>query len=563
MGAFKHRAILPGALGLALLLAACNGTAPSQTPPSTPASASPSAAATGAAAPSTAPSGAAASATATPSTTPVATAILHGTVYDDYNQLAPDGTTVTAHSLDPAHPFDSTITAVGGNYSFPNAPINTQIQLTATHPKWTSRSRVVVALQNDSNNQDLNVYNFGGTATTNDAAGPAYFLSAHPEIESVTPVDQSTEQPNDQMAFKMVLSEPLDDANRRRLAAAFTIIPNNASALGDSQGLPAAYATSGALAGLYSGATPPKTAVYSYRENSGFLNGFALSNFTWSPDGTTATFSLNAPVKTGNSTDGQYAFLLVSQDKTPITDADGNQFGMSSKGTWDAYASGDLIRNAVKETEVTFPAGAQITGTDKYAEEQRWIDTHETFTTFSVARQTVAPKLVSVLARRNYTAGSGQAVDRVELTFSEPMMAYPSITGDQVLSLNNYILSAAPTLDELNARNLGSTAPTLIKGGESSTTVQSAMESGVGMALDSEGSQLNGTNSPYTIAISATDPRVVVLTLDTNSLPLDANYIKVYAGSDTYASSSTGKSVADPAGNPVSASGTAQVGAIQ
>jgi hypothetical protein len=54
----------------------------------------------------------------------------------------------------------------------------------------------------------------------------------------------------------------------------------------------------------------------------------------------------------------------------------------------------------------------------------------------------------------------------------------------------------------------------------------------------------------------------VIYQLPTGSLPLDANFIKAYAGSDANASTAANKSVADPAGNDIDSTANTAVGPI-
>lgn len=552
MGMLRRPQAILAAL-LALSQAACSGVPPTQTPQ---ASASPTVQ-PGSSEPSAAPSGSA-PATQQPgqaSADPVETSLLRGRVFDAAARPAPDGTRVSVRSLDTARPFDTTVETRDGLYVVTAAPVGVLLEVSATRDGWTRRTRVEALKRNERNLDRLNVINFGGQSDANDPAGLTYFISDYPEIERVEPVDEATSLPNDKMTFKLVMSEALDVANQRRLAAGFLIVPNSQEALDDATALPDHTATSEELTGLRAGSSPITTSPYRYRQNAGFLNGQVLSDFKWEADNRTATFSLAAPVKTGNAKEAEYAFLLVQQDDEQIKDQQGQPLGMTAGGEFGRTLRNEIIHNAVKEPEVSLA----LTETDDA--EERWAGTHLTYTTFSVSTDQAAPKVVGVRARRNYVDDAGGASDRIEVTFSEPMIAYPRVAGSQVLSLNNYILAAAATEAELAERRLADdgTAADILSGAGFSTA-RTAIEGVTGGVIGSNGDTMSGD---YRIAVSVNDPKVVILSLPAGALPLEANFLKVYVGSDNNAEAGARKSVSDPAGNAISTSDNVQVGPIQ
>lgn len=551
---FRH-ALSTLALASATLSAACSGTAP--TAPTTPAepaaSASPIA--------STAPQPSASvtpGATAAPSTAVEGeTGTMRGKVFDENLAAVPDGSTVRVKSLDPARPFETTVETREGTYVVNGAPVGSALEISATRSGWTHRTRVEVLRRTTAASVDTrNIFNFGGMLDEKDPAGSAYFLADYPEIETVEPADEATSLPNDRMRLKLVVSEPLDTANQRRLASALLIIPNNQESLGDDVALPAAtstgvepadpeaLSTSAELAGLRGGSAPATTSAYRYRQNSGFLNGAVLSEFKWEADGRTATFTLQAPVKTGDSDEGEYAFMLVQADEDPIQDAQGKPLGQNAAGDFGRTMRNEIIYNAVKEADLSLVAGRI------YTPKQRWSETHVSYTSFKVATDTIKPKVVSVNARRNYVDDDGEASDRIEIAFNEPMIAYPRIASRQLLSMDNYIIAAAATQEALDALTLdddGSAGD--IKPGDPIEDVRKAIGGPAGATVATNSASAAGN---YSISLSVNDPKVVIINLPGGALPLEAEFIKVLVGADTStASSGTSRAVTDPAGNVI------------
>jgi hypothetical protein len=547
------------AVAIATLPAACSGTPPTSptttpTPVGAPSQEAPAAPQPGA---SSAVPG---TASAAPTTAPEGeTGTMRGKVYDENLGQAPDGAAVTVRSLDTARPFETTVETRAGSYVVNGAPLGVALQITATHTGWTSRSRVEVLRRTTSTNVDTrNIFNFGGPIDNADPGGLAYYISDYPEIERVEPSDDSSTQPNDRMVLKLVMSEPLDTTNQRRLSSALLILPNNAEALAENTALPAPtsveedpdvplapeqLSTSSELEGLRAGPAPATTSAYRYRQNSGFLNGAVLSDFKWEADGRTATFTLQAPVKTGNDDEGEYAFLLVQQDDEPIRDAQSKPLGQNSAGDFGRTVRGEIVYNAIKNTEMSLVPGRVDDARD------RWSETHGTFTRFKVALDRTAPKLVSVVARRNYVDDAGEASDRIEITFSEPMIAYPRIASPQLLSLDNYVITAAATQAVLDERTLdddGSAGD--VTPGDPIEDVRRTIGGPAGGTVTSNAASEAGN---YSIALSVNDPKVVVLSLPAGALPLDADFVKVLVGSDSTSTTSVSRVVTDPAGNAV------------
>lgn len=502
------------------------------------------------------------SATAAPTEAPaVPTATLRGAVFDASGAKIQDGARVVVKSLNPSRPFDTTVEVRGGEYVVNAVPIETQISVTATRDNWTSRTRIEALRKNSVNLSSRNVINFGGSYDEYDPEGIAFFLSNHPEIEAVEPRDDASSLSADRLVFELTMSEPLDVVNQRRLAAAFMIVPNNNEAIADDATLPAqtatneASATAAELVGLRAGNSPATTSAYRFRQNAGFLNALVVSDFKWEADGRTATFSFDAPIKTDKDDEAEYAFLLVQQGDEEIVDGERLQLGMDANAEWKSIADGAVIRNAIKETEVS------LSRDQTEDAEERWAETHVSYTTFSFAPDETVPALASVVARRNFVGSDGQAVDRIELTFTEPMVAYPSISSLGLLSLNNYAIAAAATEEALADRNPMPGKASAISSGAGAETARTAIGSAVGGVIGSNSSLMSGANGNFQIALSPKDPKVVILTLPPGALPLDANALKVYAGSDSGAPGGGNQAVGDPAGNVLT--DNAKTGPIQ
>lgn len=531
----------------ALIAAGCSGAPPAAVTPS----AAPSVAASATPGATAEPS-ASATSTAAPSAAPnYVTALLRGTVYDVDGKTV-EKATVRVRSLDASRPFEATAETAAGKYAIPNVPVDTQIEVSATRPDWTTRTRIEALRNEVTGVTNRNVVNFGGNYDDVDPIGMAYFISDYPEIERVEPLNEATSQPNNRMNFKLILSERLDTVNQRRLSSAFMIVPNDQEALGEGAQLPSETATDvqsvteSELVGLFAGASPATTSAYRYRQNTGFLNGAVISEFKWDADGRTATFSLDAPVKTGRDEEAEYAFLLVQQDKDPIVDAQRLPLGMNEDNAFGRTIRGEVLRNAVRQNEVSLDRGRNDDA------EERWAATHLSYTTFAVATDRTAPQLVSVLARRSFSEGATGSSDRVELTFSEPMIAFPEIASKQLLSLNNYILSAAPSQEDADKRKLGPNGKAVaVTSGSGFELARDAIAAEAGAVIGTNSALMSGSDGNYSVSLSVTNPRVVIIRMPVGALPLDANVIKVYAGSDNGAPEAAGQSITDPAGNSV------------
>ncbi len=502
------------------------------------------------------------------------TGTIRGKVYDIEGALVSDGARITVVSLDKTVPFEASGVVAGGQYVVNGIPLNTQVSVAVSRPGWTTRTRVAVVRRVSERQVSRNMFNFGGPDDAADPDGPGYFIADYPEIERVEPVDLDSSLSNAKLNFKLVVSEPLDVSNQRRLAAAFLIIPNNAEALAANDALPAETEE---LPGLRIGALAVdaalKNTAYRYRQNSGFLNGYAVSEFKWASDNRTATFALDAPIKTGRDREAAYAFLLVAQDDEVIKDQQGVPLGQDLVVTLDPiekdkfgnplkrlsynfgqYSKGEVIASAVREAAISFERRADDDGP------KRWAQTHQSFTTFKVAQDEVAPKLERVLARRQYVEDGAASVDRIELTFSEPMVAYPRITSPGLLSLNNYVIATGTRRDELEKQDLGGAlTPGDIAVGSSIESIRKTMAGRQGMLVASN----KASDGDFKVNLSPKNPRVVILSLPGGAFPLDAEYVKVWAGSDSRYVAGGTEELGDPALNPLDDASDSALGAIE
>lgn len=493
-----------------------------------------------------------------PSSAPQATAVLRGAVYDEKANFAPDGTDVEATSLDPARPFTAKVAVAGGNYTIGSVPVDLPLRLTASRPGWTSRERIIIPLANEKGLENLNRFNFGGPESTADPAGASHFISDYPEIASIEPLHGATSQPHERLTFKLVMSEPLDPTNQRRLASSFVIIPNSPEALSNTQSLAAEVPTvlpsdapsyqRNQLTGLFAGLLPLQDTPYRFRQGTGFLQDSVIADFKWEADGKTATFDFPVPIKTASQKEAQYAFLLVQNGPEALQDPSGKPLGVSASGSFGPSSDGAVVLGALRIPEV-----ALVTTTNTNAE-LRWRETHRSYATFSVARDEKAPGLKSIFGRSGVSSSTENTPDRLEIAFDEPMMVAPALAATEVLSLNNYAIATYKT--EAEARD--AKFPTLnqvsfLSAGTDAAGLRSALAAGP-VAIDSNGSQA-GTD--FKLAFKPGDAATVILSLPGGSWPVDAAFVRVFLIQD-----GSGGVLADPAGNPVP-SGTTISGLLQ
>jgi len=290
-------------------------------------------------------------------------ATFNGKVYDT-SGVPVDGAKVTAKSIDAGVPWtgQDQMTA-NGAYVFRNAPVGARIEITATKDGWTRRLRTEVLKSNLTGNPDANKYDFGGPTDT----ANIYSIQDEPEITSLkingkqaldsdtgstlnpsprvpetVPGASLTGITSDSLTVEMSFSEPVrqDDVQNYFRITSQNIFSNTAATR---------FTVDQNLAG---------------------------TNFAWSADGTSVTFTTNKAILANSSGDeARYMadFSQAFRDKTDKPARTQRYFKFSASKANDYHV-------------------------------------------FSVANQSVDPILVSVAAR---DGGSGN--DFLDLTFNKAM----------------------------------------------------------------------------------------------------------------------------------------------
>ena len=133
-------------------------------------------------------------------------ATIRGKVVNDLLKSM-DGAIITAKSLNSSKPYSSTVTSSNGNYLFTGVPTGVTIEIMATKPGYTTRTRTVVPLVNNQGGSAVNDMNFGQTSDGTQAITTA--LSNKPEISAITP-NFNTSGVNPNTSFVIKFSEPMD-----------------------------------------------------------------------------------------------------------------------------------------------------------------------------------------------------------------------------------------------------------------------------------------------------------------------------------------------------------------
>lgn len=400
-----------------------NPPAPSA-PVSTPPVASPAPSASPSASPSTVAQAA------------VGAGTLRGMVYDDAGAPLASGD-VWVRSLSTSAPFETRVSIVSGSYVANQVPAGVPVQVTAMRSGWTSRTQVTNVIPPGRQQQGTDLH-FGGTSN-------AYFVSKYPEIASVEPVTKSTNVSADKLFFKLTLSEPLDDTNRRRLERALRVIPANDIANGGQAGT-----TSDLEAQEDNGLALNLQIPYQITRGTSFLDEDArTAQVTWSADGLTASLTFDAPLIAAQSDEAKYQVVLIS-DGTRIVDGEGNQLGTDGNGSLGSYPlAGGVIHSVFKPDALAI---RDIPGLTNGSREERWASTHTNTTTFRLAKDKVSPTLVGVSVSRPGTD------TRIALTFSEPMAAFDGTStgysSAQLTELANYTFAIARTPAQLDGTKL-------------------------------------------------------------------------------------------------------------
>jgi hypothetical protein len=262
-----------------------------------------------------------------------------------------------------------------------------------------------------------------------------------------------------------------------------------------------------------------------------------------------AEFSFDAPVKTGRDREAQYAFVLIQRGADPIVDPDNRPLGLNTNLKWGNTVDGTILRAVMKDPNLSLQARQPD-------EERYWAATHRAYTKFSVRRDTETPRLLSVLARRDYLEDDGAVRDRIELNFSEPMVVYPRIAAPGTLRIDQWAFAVG-----VNEAALETVLP--VDGSVSRTLSPSAGGADVRTALLEGSVRLNmpsSVNNDFRLGFGVRDARTLLLDLPAGSLPLNRDVIKVRVGVAAGSAGSLG--FADPAGNLIRPEDAVQTGSV-
>lgn len=398
--------------------------------------------------------------------------VLSGTVYDEAGATV-NGAMVSVKSLDSSNPYSATASTAEGSYVVNNVPEGVNVEIAVTKDGFTTRKQVGVF---QSAATQKNEVNFGSALTVTNDKGSAYFISKYPEVMSTEPAYNASNVDNASLTYKLKLSEPLDDTNRRRFEDAIRVMPANSLA-NPGGGTPVDFTDLNDQANDYDittiaggGTSGNATAPYWIKKGSLFLNESATrATVTWNDAGDEATLAFNAPLATNRTDVAKYQVGLAAPAGTDrIVDKDNNQLGTDKTNSLTLYPpAGDLLRN------VFVPNSLAISGTPATGAE-RWAATHKSVSIFSVKQDNTDPKLVSVLYTKNLGTDS-----RFELSFDKPIVAFNasgngrmdgSITNGSVLDTITFAISdraggvknvnlkggTVNTINSVSVSNLGS-----------------------------------------------------------------------------------------------------------
>lgn len=552
-------------VALSLLALAATACAPVNpiTPPVTTPSASPSAGATATPGPTVTPSAGQTASPGTPTATPTnqggavapKLVVLSGTIYDEAGATV-EAAKISVKSLDSNNPYTASAVSAQGSYVVNNVPEGVNVEITATKEGSTTRKRVGVFQSSASQKNEVN---FGSPLTVTTETGSAYFISRYPEVTSTEPAYNASNVDNSKLAYKLKLSEPLDEANRRRFEEAIRIMPANALA-NPGGGVPVDFTELNDQTNDYdlttiagTGTSGNATAPYWIKKGSLFLNESATrATVTWNAEFTEATLTFNAPLATNRTDVAKYQVGIVAPAGTDrIVDKDNNQLGTDKKNSLSAYpAAGNLLRN------VFVPNSLSISGTPANGAE-RWAATHKSVSVFTVKQDNTDPVLTAV----NYTKNLG-ADSRFELTFDKPIVAF-NASGNGRMDGNITNGNVLDTLTFAITDRIGGVKTVNLKGGTGVAAIDSRTTSNYGSASANIEKEFKLDKAAYT----TTARTALAAGADTGKLTIEVDprnpktlFIYVFNKANLFDTKVTelkarAEGVADPAGNAIKSTG--------
>jgi hypothetical protein len=385
--------------------------------------------------PTTAPSGMASSAAPVASAAPIASSApspavervqVSGKLYDDEGRVLPDGT-VEVRSTDGS--IQQSIKAIGGAYAVTGVPVGTVLTLTATHPGFTPRVRVLAAAALPPDEEtNPNEMDFGGPRR-----GVYYALSSYPEIVSVAPANKATGVASTPLEIAFKLSRPLSGADRGRFGKLLQVrfpVPSYID--------PDTMET--------------KTEVL-IKAGTGYNE--EVATLTWNANGDEGTFRFNAPLVTRQAATASVTVGFdqsVPLDEWPEDD-NGKPLGRGvAPETFEG--SGSKVLNQI--APFWRGPGDLPVPSAKPSPLDIWGKTHATTSTFSLSPDTKGPKVKEVIGFKG-DAGGGA---RILVVFDEPMRAYPEAALDgSAVRASNYRFVLGRTDDDEDAEEYETSDP--------------------------------------------------------------------------------------------------------
>lgn len=341
---------------------------------------------------------------------------LRGRLFDEGGKPI-DGARVRVRALQFDLWYDTTVaTGRDGAYAIEDVPTGVNMEITASKEGFTERRRVAALPPRP----DWHTIEFGaapGLPTDPDETpGAPYYLSNRPEIVLISPDAEGTLPSGREVAFVLEVSEPLDEDNEARLAAALRLLPASAAAV------PAG--TSGQAPDLRDARRDDVDldpaagdVAWAIRPGTRFPEGTGpAAEATWSGR-TRIRFRVPAVLVASGASEVRYQLALAAPpDGERIEDAFFHQLGTDADGDVNGYpAPGRLLHHVFREEDLQEAWEDREVGD---APRDRWAAIHRDAARVVMARDDHPPALAAIDAGR---AGSDAAIT---LAFDEPMVAF-------------------------------------------------------------------------------------------------------------------------------------------